>query len=152
MPIKSKFIQSILILFFLINFFSVNITNAQVIPLPEEGDFECKTDTETDFKNTIHKLESESEAGKYLSCKIMTGTFNVFDIPFYLKYIADFLLGIVGLISTLFIVIGGYNYIIGGISEDKEKGKNTIKHAIIGMIIALLSWAIVNTVISLVTS
>jgi len=165
---KIKIIISSLILFFTFALYSntiIPVTEAQIIPTPEtdfdnwvknqEGEYDsiaddCDTSTEIKFKETIRVLENSSP-GSYLSCKIQTGTFLAADIPYYLTYIADFLLGIVGLISTLFIVIGGYNYIIGGISEEKEKGKNTIKHAIMGLVIALLAWAVVNSVIALVT-
>ena len=54
--------------------------------------------------------------------------------------------------ALLFLVIGGYRYLIGGVMQSqREQGKNTIMYAIIGLVLALLSWAIVNTVQLLVT-
>jgi hypothetical protein len=138
----------IFIIFFYFN--SINIAFAQILPKPDANT--CDTSTESAFKETIKKMQDPNAVGQNLGCKIKTGVFLADDIPYYLKYIADFLLGIVGLISTLFIVLGGYHYIIGGLTEEKEKGKNTIKHALYGLVLALLSWVIVNTIISIITT
>lgn len=86
-----------------------------------------------------------------LGCGIKTGEIGLDMIPFYISYVANFLLGLSGLICVLFIVIGGYHYVIGGLTEEKEKGKNTIKHALMGLGISLLSWTIVTVLINAVT-
>ncbi len=57
----------------------------------------------------------------------------------------------VGIISVVMLIIGGLRYIIsGGDSKKVTDAKNTIMYAIIGLIIAILSYAIVNFVISAV--
>ncbi len=62
--------------------------------------------------------------------------------------VIDFFLGFLGLIATLAIIVGGYYYIIsGGDDGNAEKGKKIILYAIIGIIIIILSYAIVNTVL-----
>jgi hypothetical protein len=61
--------------------------------------------------------------------------------------IVQFLLSIVGLISILFIIIGGYRYITsGGNEEAAEAGKKALTNAIIGLVIVILSYVIVVVV------
>ncbi len=57
----------------------------------------------------------------------------------------------VGIISVVMLIIGGIRYVIsGGDSKKVTDAKNTIMYAIIGLIIAILSYAIVNFVITAV--
>jgi hypothetical protein cdiviTM7_00647 len=56
---------------------------------------------------------------------------------------------IVGLISVIMLVYGGIRYILsGGDSKKVTDAKNTILYAIIGLIISLLAFAIVNFVLN----
>jgi hypothetical protein len=87
-----------------------------------------------------------------LGCAIKTGRVSLQMVPYFITYISNFLLSIVGLISMLFIVLGGYQYIAGGLTEQKEKGKQYIYHALLGMGIAIMAWVIVNMVITIITS
>ena len=60
---------------------------------------------------------------------------------------------IVGLVSVIMLVYGGFRYIIsGGDSKKVTDAKNTILYAIIGLIIAVLSYAIVNFVLTTIGS
>ena len=86
-----------------------------------------------------------------MGCAIKTGRISMSMIPFFIKYFADFLIALIGLITVLFIILGGYFYIYGGLTEQKEKGKKFITNALLGMVIALLSWVIVNIAISALT-
>ena len=55
----------------------------------------------------------------------------------------------VGIISVVMLIIGGIRYVIsGGDSKKVTDAKNTIMYAIIGLIIAILAYAIVNFVIT----
>ncbi len=54
---------------------------------------------------------------------------------------------IAGILSVIFIFIGGISFILSGGQEDKIKtAVGTIRYAIIGLIITILSVIIVNTV------
>jgi hypothetical protein len=66
-------------------------------------------------------------------------------------FIIESILGIVGILAILFIVIGGYQYITsGGSDEQAEIGKKTLTNAIIGLIIVILSYSIVLVIINAV--
>jgi hypothetical protein len=58
---------------------------------------------------------------------------------------------ILGSISVLMIVIGGIKYTVsGGDSAGVQSAKNTILYAIIGIIVAVMAFAIVNAVIKFI--
>lgn len=65
--------------------------------------------------------------------------------------ITNTILFAVGIISVIMLIYGGFRYIIsGGDSKKVTDAKNTIMYAIIGLIISILSFAIVNFVINAV--
>ena len=69
------------------------------------------------------------------------------------KQVTNAILYVVGIIAVIMLIIGGIKYVIsGGDSKKVTDAKNTILYAIIGLIIAFLSYAIVNFVISALPS
>ncbi len=108
-------------------------------------------------KATANKLAEDGESVKFipytdiLACGIMTGDIKMWMIPYYIRYILEFIIGVAGLVAVGALVYGGYLYLFAGISDDKEKGKNAIKNGLIGLVLILTAWAIVNIVLSLVT-
>ena len=67
------------------------------------------------------------------------------------EVIVNIISGIVGalaLVAVIFIVVGGINYMTSAGDAGKiQKAKSTILYAVIGLIIAVLAFAIVNFVI-----
>jgi hypothetical protein len=62
--------------------------------------------------------------------------------------VTNIIIFIVGAASVLMLIIGGFRYVLsGGDSAGVEGAKNTILYAIIGVIVAIMSYAIVNFVI-----
>jgi hypothetical protein len=63
--------------------------------------------------------------------------------------IANVLIFITGAISVIMVVIGGLKYVLSqGNPGAVEGAKNTILYAVIGLIIAILAFAIVNFVLA----
>jgi len=63
--------------------------------------------------------------------------------------ITNVMLFIVGAISVIMIVIGGLRYVLsGGNSGNVTAAKNTILYAVVGLIIAIMAYAIINFVIT----
>jgi len=61
--------------------------------------------------------------------------------------ILNVLLTVAGLIAVLFIIIGGFQYILSGANEElAERGKKTLQNAIIGIVIIILAYVIVNVI------
>ena len=62
--------------------------------------------------------------------------------------ITNVMLFVVGAISVIMVVIGGLRYVIsGGNSTNITTAKNTILYAVIGLIVAILAYAMINFVI-----
>lgn len=62
--------------------------------------------------------------------------------------ISNVMLFLVGAISVIMVVVGGLRYVIsGGNTTNVGAAKNTILYAIVGLIISLLAYAIINFVI-----
>lgn len=65
------------------------------------------------------------------------------------RTITNVLLFILGAISVIMIIIGGLRYVVsGGNATAVTAAKNTILYAIVGVIVALLAYAIVNFVLN----
>jgi uncharacterized membrane protein len=63
--------------------------------------------------------------------------------------VVNALLFILGAISVLVIIIGGFRYVTSmGDAKNIESAKNTILYAVIGLIVAFLAYAIVNFAIT----
>lgn len=79
---------------------------------------------------------------------------SIFGLDGVFTTISNTLLYIIGALSVLMIIIGGIKYVLsGGKEASVAKARNTILYAIIGLVITLLAYAIVNFVIeSLVPS
>ena len=77
------------------------------------------------------------------------GTANTTSADTLIKNIVNTMLFLVGVLSVIMIIYGGIQYVISaGDSGKVGKAKNTILYAVIGLIVAILSYAIVNFVIS----
>ena len=67
--------------------------------------------------------------------------------------IINILLFIVGVIAVIMLIIGGIRYVVsGGDQAAVTAAKNTILYAIIGIIVAIVAYAVVNFVITGLTT
>lgn len=77
-------------------------------------------------------------------CK-STGTDNATDM---VKDIINVLLYIIGILAVIMIIVGAFRYVVSaGNSASITAAKNTIMYAVIGLIVAILAFAIVNFVV-----
>jgi hypothetical protein len=73
---------------------------------------------------------------------------NLFGDNGVFKTITNVLLFVIGAISVIMLIIGGIRYVVsGGDSGAVTSAKNTILYAIVGVIIAILAYAVVNFVV-----
>lgn len=64
------------------------------------------------------------------------------------QQITNVLLFAIGVLSVVMLIIGGLRYVISGGNKDAvNSAKNTILYAIVGLIVSLLSYAVVDFVI-----
>jgi hypothetical protein len=63
------------------------------------------------------------------------------------KRITDVMLFIIGAISVIMLIVGGIRYVVsGGDQGAVQSAKNTILYAIVGVIVAILAYAVVSFV------
>jgi hypothetical protein len=78
---------------------------------------------------------------------VKTGGGNA-DLGEQIKAVVNVLLFILGAIAVIMIVVGGIRYTLSnGDSSAITGAKNTILYAVIGLIVAMLAYAIVNFVV-----
>lgn len=62
--------------------------------------------------------------------------------------IIELLLMLAGAIAVLFVIIGGFWYMTSaGNAEQAEKGKTAVINAIIGIVVIILSYVIINVIV-----
>jgi hypothetical protein len=87
----------------------------------------------TDGANSAHGVDQPTDLFG------QSGTFRT---------ITNVMLYLVGAISVIMLIIGGIRYVVsGGDSTAVQGAKNTILYAIVGIIVALLAYAVVSFVI-----
>jgi len=70
-------------------------------------------------------------------------------LPSIIINILNAIIAVAGLVAVIFVIVGGFNYITSsGDAGKAKKAKDTILYAVIGLIICVLAFAIVNFVIS----
>jgi hypothetical protein len=66
-----------------------------------------------------------------------------------LTTVTNVMLFVVGAIAVIMVIVGGLRYVVsGGNTANITTAKNTILYAVVGLIIAILAYAMVNFVIT----
>ncbi len=73
-------------------------------------------------------------------------------IGFFFERIVSFLAAIIGTLSVLMMVWGGFLMLSAGGSERHEQGKNYVKYALIGLVVTLSAYILVTLVQLLIAS
>ncbi len=70
------------------------------------------------------------------------------DLVANIKTITNTMLFVIGVVAVIMLIVGGFRYIFsGGSSQNTQAAKDTILYAVIGIVVALLAYAIVNFVL-----
>jgi predicted membrane channel-forming protein YqfA (hemolysin III family) len=76
----------------------------------------------------------------------ITGTGN--SLSGYITNIANALIFLVGAVAVIMVIIGALKFVVSmGDAKRIENARNTIMYAIVGVVIAMCSFAIVNFVL-----
>lgn len=88
------------------------------------------------------------ESGQIGSCNFITGDFHFDCIPLYLGYLVQMVFGFLGTICLLMIIWSGYEWVFAGAGGDNQKAKSRLTNALLGLAFAVLSYLIVDTIVS----
>lgn len=81
-----------------------------------------------------------------------SGTGGLLEEGGIFERIATALIILIGAVSVIMLIVGGFRYVISqGDSSAVEGAKNTILYAIVGIVVAFLSYAAVDFVITQLT-
>lgn len=70
-------------------------------------------------------------------------------LPDTIQQVTDLLLFILGAVSVIMLVVGGFKFVTSnGSPEQVKSAKNTIMYAIVGIVVALVAYAAVKWVIA----
>lgn len=70
------------------------------------------------------------------------------DLTSTVKKIVDFIIGLIGIVAVFMVIFGGFQYTTSqGDAGKVKKAKDTILYGIVGLVVALLAFGIVNFVL-----
>ncbi len=89
-----------------------------------------------------------TEAESLEGCDSLDGGGNGRNLMETLNTIINVVIGLIGFAAVVMIIVGGLNYTTSnGDAQKVKKAKDTILYGIIGLVVALLAYAIVNFVL-----
>ncbi len=94
---------------------------------------------------TAEESACKGAGGTYAGGKCSTGG-KTLEAGF--KDIANTLIFIIGAISVIVIIIGGFRYVVSAGNDQAVAGaKNMVLFAVVGLVVAIMAYAIINFVI-----
>lgn len=106
------------------------------------------------FVTPVAEVSAAACTGSAITCakqgyKDSGGSSNSGNLGGFIHKIVNILLYILGSVAVIVIVIGGIRYTISsGDQSQMTSAKNTILYAVVGLVIAVLAYAIVNFVLT----
>lgn len=92
---------------------------------------------------------TDAGANGLASCNKLSNTANTNDLMGQANAIINVVIGVIGFVAVAFIIFGGFQYTTSAGDPGKvKKAKDTILYGIIGLIVAMLAYAIVNFILS----
>lgn len=102
---------------------------------------------------TVLAAESCSPSNGLLggvSCTSSASGFVKTSVPATINNVINVMLAAVGVIAVIMIIVGGIRYALSGGDESGIKSaKGTITYAVVGLVVAIMAFAIVNFVLKI---
>ena len=93
------------------------------------------------------KISRASLVGNYMATDTSGLPYNTGGVIGVVTNVADFLLGLIGLVAVIAFVIAGFQYLTAyGDEKVVEKAKHTMTYAVMGLAVVLLAVTIIMTV------
>ncbi len=108
-----------------------------VAPVLQPTSVHAQCETTSGLRNGANCAKSADQPG------------NLFGSGGIFSTIVNVLLFIIGAVAVVMLIYGGFRYVMsGGDASAVTAAKNTILYAVVGIIVALLAYAIVNFVLT----
>ena len=92
---------------------------------------------------------TDAGANGLASCTKLNNTANTNDLMGQANTIINVVIGVIGFVAVAFIIFGGIQYTTSAGDPGKvKKAKDTILYGIIGLVVSMLAYAIVNFVLA----
>ena len=93
------------------------------------------------------------ESGSIGSCNFITGEMTFDCIPAYIAYLIEFMFAGLGTVCLVQIIIAGYQIAFSSVlpGGSKEAGQNRLIWSIVGLVASLLSFPLINFIVSSLT-
>ena len=92
---------------------------------------------------------TDAGANGLASCAKLNNTANTNDLMGQANTIINVVIGVIGFVAVAFIIFGGFQYTTSAGDPGKvKKAKDTILYGIIGLVVSMLAYAIVNFVLA----
>lgn len=120
---------------------------AAPMPVPLTPTVTCKSN-----ETLVNGKCTKEDPSKYTLLAPLSPELNTFDtsqpnaFSTYLNIMIKIFIGICAVLAMLMIVIGGLEYMTSELISSKEHGKERIMNAIFGLLLALGSYALLNTI------
>ena len=85
-------------------------------------------------------------------CDFTTGRLASSCIPNFVAHLIAFIFSLLGVFFLANVMYGGYEIALGGITGDKESGKRRLTWSVIGLIVAICAFIILDLVLSVITN
>lgn len=81
-----------------------------------------------------------------------TGDVHWDTIVIFAMHLIQLLITAAGIFAVILIMIGGFRIVLEATMEDQKSGKTSIRNTLIGFVVILLSWIMVDFTIAFLTS
>lgn len=86
-------------------------------------------------------------------CNLATGDIHFDCIPFYITDLTFLVISFAASLSVLVLMYNGFRYMFGPLTDGStDAAKKGIMYAIIGLVVSLLAYAIIETIVINITS
>ena len=100
------------------------------------------------MRDTLLKMATDYNTGHNNNLVNVNGFNQEANLTDTIINIINAVIGVLGLVAVVVIIIGGINYMMSsGDTSKVKKAKDTILYGVIGLVICVLAFAIVNFVI-----
>jgi len=108
--------------------------------------FSCDVRAQGNITTVNPNSTATGSGGAYTNQEKIPGAEPTQDFVTYLKQIINFGFAVIGILALFMLIIGAYQYLMAAGSGKAEGAKETITSALLGLILGLCAWVILNKI------